>query len=116
MNPKLEALFAEFDRSIAEDAAAEAVAKSLVTAKPKVETTVVKVPKGDPNYTPENGGRVEVEVRRLAPVLPPVRRDVYEEMYWRAVNREFARPIFAEVVHAYNPFEPSRMPGYENEV
>jgi hypothetical protein len=80
-----------------------------------VEKTVVEVAKGDPNYTKENRGQVEVAVRRLAPVAPPPPRNVNEEMYWAAVNREFARSPVAEVVHQYDPFARERMPGYDRD-
>lgn len=60
--------------------------KPLSAKPPAVAKTVVEVAKGDPNYTPENRGRVEVEVRLPKPPAAPARRDVYEEMYWSAAG------------------------------
>jgi hypothetical protein len=103
---KLELALAALDRAINEPE------KPKEVPKPKAVVTkaVVEVGKADPNWTKENRGRVEVAVRRLAEPVAPARRDVYEEMYWRAVDREMARPAVAEVVHVYDPFSKDRMP------
>jgi hypothetical protein len=66
---------------------------------PKVVAKEVRVSPDDPNYSAANRGRVQV--------------DIYEQMYWSAVDRVFNPPIFAEVVSAYDPFAPERMPGFD---
>jgi hypothetical protein len=74
---------------------------------PAVVKTVVEVSKSHPSYTPENGGRLEVEVK--------TRVDPLEDMYQAAVRREFARPpklypeyarpVVDEVEHRYDPIK-----------
>jgi hypothetical protein len=63
-----------------------------VTKPPtKVVAREVRVGPGDPNYNAGNRGRVQV--------------NIYEQLYWSAVDRTFNRPTFAEVVSGYHPFD-----------
>lgn len=115
MTTKLDAALAELEKAIM---SAPSARPKVPKPKPKgvIEKATVQVAKSDPNWSKENRGRVEVEVRRIAEPVAPARRDIYEEMYWRAVDREMAgRPIFSEVVSSYDPFAPERMPGYDGD-
>jgi hypothetical protein len=67
----------------------------------RVAEREVRVATWDPNYSPENRGRVRVAI--------------YEELYRQAVDRAFSRPVFAEVVSGYDPFAKQRMPGFDGE-
>lgn len=66
---------------------------------PRVVAREVEVSPRDKNYSAATGGKVHV--------------DIYEKLYWNAVDRAFAKPAVAEVVSAYDPFAKSRMPGFD---
>jgi hypothetical protein len=72
-----------------------------VKPAPRVVEREVRVAPCDPNFSAANGGRVQV--------------DIYEEMYWSAVDRAFNPQRFAEVVSAYDPYAKKLMPGYDPE-
>ena len=92
---RLEKALAALDAAVAEP---EVVPEAPT---PRVVPKEVQVNPGDPNYSPANRGRVQV--------------GIYEALYWNTVDRVFNRPIFAEVVSAYDPFAPERMPGFDPE-
>jgi hypothetical protein len=105
MSKRLEELLAALDASVG-----DMPPKPQPKPKPVLAKATVEVARSDPNWTKENRGRVEVEVvRRVAEPAAPARRDVLEEMYWAAVDREMALSPVAEVVHVYDPFSPERM-------
>lgn len=131
MSPKIRAMLDEARR--------KALGPEVPVPKPKpaVTETVVEVARSDPNYTPENRGKVKVTVRRPESYEPdpdqiiraeekarerlnrvpidPTNRRVYDEMYWAEVDRLMAAgpsPV-ALVVSNYNPFARERMPGYD---
>jgi hypothetical protein len=95
-NPKIEKIIAEVLEGF-EEACLKKIASRKVVLEPasqlspKVVEKVVTVSPEDPNYDPKNQGRVRV--------------DIYEQMYWSAVDRAFNRPVFAEVVSGYHPFD-----------
>jgi hypothetical protein len=60
-----------------------------------VREAIVKVSPGDPNWSVQIQGWVKA--------------NIYEQMYWQAVDRDVNPPRFAEVVWGYDPYSKERM-------
>jgi hypothetical protein len=101
MSAEIEKAIAEVLSGIEEDCLPKKPVLVPAAPTPKVVPREVTVAPGDPNYSAANRGMVHV--------------DIYEQLYWSAVDRVFNRPIFAEVVSGYDPFARDRMPGYDPE-
>ncbi len=101
MSEKIEKIIAEVLAGIEEDCLPKRPVVVPAAPTPKVVAREVRVAPGDPNWSPVNGGRV--------------RANIYEQMYWNAVDRMFSPPRFAEVISGYDPLSRDRMPGYDPE-
>jgi hypothetical protein len=88
---RLERALAALDAAVAEPP------RAMMKPQPRavVREAVVQVSPGDPNWSVQNQGRVKA--------------DIYEQMYWQAMDRTFNPPRFAEVVSGYDPYSKERM-------